>query len=194
IIRRKEEYLSDYGSNCNKRINRKHKDDDGQKIDELVFEWFTIQRSKNIPISGPILQEKARQFAEQLGYLPDEFKASNGWLEKFCARHAISFRLISGESASVHHSTVEEWTKRLLTIIEGFDKNDIFNADEAGLFYRALPDRSLVLKKEECKGGKKSKERLTILLCSNWSGTEKLKPLVIGRSQRPRCLKKHQYI
>ncbi|CAF1689440.1 unnamed protein product, partial [Adineta ricciae] len=120
---------------------------------------------------------------------PDEFKASNGWLEKFRARHAISFRLISGESASVDHSTVKEWTKRLLTIIEGFDKNDIFNADETGLFYRALPDRSLVLKKEECKGGKKSKERLTILLCTNWSGTEKLKPLVIGRSQRPRCFK-----
>ena len=39
-------------------------------IDELVFEWFTIQCSKNIPVSGPILQEKARQFAEQLGYLP----------------------------------------------------------------------------------------------------------------------------
>ncbi|CAF1613059.1 unnamed protein product [Adineta ricciae] len=173
IIRRKQEYLSDYASNCNKGIKRKHKDDDGQKIEELVFEWFTIQRSKNIPISGPILQEKVRQFAEQLGYLSDEFKASHGWLEKFRARHAISFRLISGESASVDHSTVEEWTKRLLTIIEGFDKNDIFNADETGLFYRTLPDRSLVLQKEECKGGKK----------------KKLEPLVIGRSQRRRCLK-----
>jgi len=37
------------------------------------------------------------------------------------------------------------------------------------------------LKKEECKGGKKSKERLTILLCSNWTATEKLKPVVIGK-------------
>jgi len=181
IIRRKEEYLSNYVSNCNKGIKRKQKDDGGQMIDELVFEWFTIQRSKNIPISGPILQEKARQFAEQLGYLPGEFKGSNGWLEKFRTRHAISFRVISGESTSVDNSTVEEWAKRLLTIIDGFDKNDIFNADETGLFYRALPDRSLVLKKEECKGGKKSKERLTILLCSNWTATEKLKPVVIGK-------------
>ena len=181
IIYRREEYLTDYASNSNKAIKRKHKDEDGHKIDELVFEWFTIQRAKQIPISGPILQEKARQFAEQLGYLPDEFKASNGWLEKFRTRHAIAFRVISGESAAVDVSIVEEWAKRLLTIIHEFDANDIFNADETGLFYRALPDRSLVLKKEECKGGKKSKERLTILLCSNWTGTEKLKPLVIGK-------------
>ncbi|CAM2724777.1 unnamed protein product [Rotaria socialis] len=189
ILRRSEELLADYSSNCNKGIKRKFKDENRQKIDELVFEWFTQQRAKQIPISGPILQEKARQTAEQLGYTSETFKASNGWLEKFRNRHAISFRTINGESASVDNSTVEEWTQRLSTILDGFDENDVFNADETGLFYRATPDRSLVLSKEECKGGKKSKERLTVLLCSNLAGTEKLKPVVIGKSQRPRCFK-----
>ncbi|CAF3452073.1 unnamed protein product [Rotaria socialis] len=157
IRRRSEELLADYSSNY-------------KKIDELVFEWFTQQRAKQIPISGPILQEKARQVAEQLGYTSETFKASNGWLEKFRNRHAISFRTINGESASVDNSTVEEWAQRLSTILDGFDENDVFNADETGLFYRATPDRSLVLSKEECKGGKKSKERLTVLLCRIWLG------------------------
>jgi len=97
-------------------------------------------------------------------------------------RHAISFRTISGESASIDNSTVEEWTNRLLTILDGFNEKDVFNVDETALFYRATPDRSLALSKEQCKGGKKSKERLTVLLCSNWTGTEKLKPVVIGKS------------
>ncbi|CAF4641859.1 unnamed protein product, partial [Rotaria magnacalcarata] len=66
--------------------------------------------------------------------------------------------------------------------LDGFNENDVFNADETGLFYRATPDRSLVLSNEECKGGKKSKERLTVLLYSNLTGTEKLKPVVIGKS------------
>ncbi|CAF4798490.1 unnamed protein product, partial [Rotaria sp. Silwood2] len=189
ILRRSEEFLADYSSNCNKGVKRKLKDENGQKIDELVFEWFTQQRAKQIPISGPILQEKARQVAEQLVYASETFKASNGWLEKFRNRHAISFRTINGESASVNNSTIEEWAQRLSTIIAGFNENDVFNADETGLFYRATPNRSLVLSKEECKGGKKSKERLTVLLCSNLTGTEKLKPVVIGRSQHPRCFK-----
>lgn len=116
-----------------------------------------------------------------MGYTLDTFKASNGWLEKFRNRHAISFRKINGESASVDNSTVEEWTNRLSTILDGYHPSDVFNADETGLFYRATPDRSLVLSTEECKGGKKGKERVTVLLCSNLTGTEKLKPVVIGK-------------
>lgn len=80
ILNRSEEFLSDYTSNCNKGIKRKYKDETGQTIDQLVFEWFTIQRAKQIPISGPILQKKAGQVAENLGYSLDDFKASNGWL------------------------------------------------------------------------------------------------------------------
>ncbi len=83
------------------------------------------------------------------------FKASNGWLEKFGTRHAISFRAICGESTSVDDSTIEEWTNRLSTILDEFNAKDVFNADETGLFYRATPDRSLVLSNEQCKGGKK---------------------------------------
>ena len=36
---------------------------------------------------------------------------------------------------------------------------------------------------------KKSKKRLTILFCVNSDGTEKIKPLVIGKSANLRCLK-----
>jgi len=181
ILLRSEEFLADYSSNSNKGVKRKLKDISGQLIDKVVFEWFTQQRAKQIPISGPILQEKARQVAEELGDTSNTFKASNGWLEKFRNRHAIAFRTISGESASVDSKTFEDWTNRLTTILDGYDANDIFNADETGLFYRATPDRSLVLSKEDCKGGKKSKERLTVLLCSNLTGTEKMKPIVIGK-------------
>ncbi|GBN73268.1 Tigger transposable element-derived protein 4 [Araneus ventricosus] len=37
--------------------------------------------------------------------------------------------------------------------------------------------------------GKASKQRLTLLLGANMSGNEKLKPLVIGKSKKPRCFK-----
>ena len=45
---------------------KKLMDVNAQKLDEQVYEWFVQQRSKNIPISGPILQEKAREIAELL--------------------------------------------------------------------------------------------------------------------------------
>ena len=48
------------------KVSKKLMDVNAQKLDEQVYEWFAQQRSKNIPISGPILQEKAREIAELL--------------------------------------------------------------------------------------------------------------------------------
>ena len=59
---------------------------------------------------------------------------------------------------------------------------------ETGLFFRALPDKSLVVKGSDHAGGNKSKERLTVALCVSASG-EIEKPLVIGKSLKPRCFK-----
>ena len=46
-----------------------------------MLEWFRMARSKNIPVSGPMLQAKAVAVAEQMQL--ENFKASSGWLEKF---------------------------------------------------------------------------------------------------------------
>lgn len=52
-----------------------------------------------------------------------------------------------------------------------------------------MPDKSYVLKGESCHGGKLSKMRLTVLLCTNADGSNKLTPLVIGNARKPRCFK-----
>ncbi|XP_022167245.1 tigger transposable element-derived protein 4-like [Myzus persicae] len=44
------------------------------------------------------------------------------------------------------------------------------------------------LRRELC-GGENSKKRVTILLGSNMTGTDKIKPLLIGKSAKPRCFK-----
>ena len=34
------------------------------EIEKKILDWFRKARSKNIPVTGPMLQEKARQIAE----------------------------------------------------------------------------------------------------------------------------------
>ena len=58
ILHRSEEFLDDYCSNCNIGLKCKLKDENRQKNDELVFKWFTQQRVKQIPMSGPIICKK----------------------------------------------------------------------------------------------------------------------------------------
>ena len=41
------------------------------------------------------------------------------------------------------------------------------------------------MKGEQCSGGKKSKERITVLVCVNVTGTDKLPLLFIGKFAKP---------
>ncbi|KAI6655408.1 Tigger transposable element-derived protein 4 [Oopsacas minuta] len=65
----------------------------------------------------------------------------------------------------------------------------IYNAEETGLYYRATPDNSLCYSYEQLNGSKNALERITVLLYVNMSWSDKLKPLVIGKSKMPRCFK-----
>ena len=158
-----------------------------EDIDEVMWEWFTKARAKNIPVSGRMIQEKALMFAGEMGHLG--FTASNGWLNRWQKRHNVRLATLSGEAADVSEETVEDWRKRLKSICEGYSRANIFNADETGLFYRALPTRSMVAKGDEARGGKKSKERISVLLACSCEG-EKLIPFVIGNSAKPRCFRR----
>lgn len=160
-------------------------------VEEAVLLWFREARRRNVPISGPVIQAKAEEFGQRLGY--KEFKASNGWLNRFKHRHSIVCRAICGESASVDDEIVDDWAaQKLPKLIKGYKMRDIYNADESGLFYRLLPNRTLTEQDRDCKGGKKSKERLTIMPCCNWDGSDKMKLVVIGKYANPRCFMKTQ--
>lgn len=53
-----------------------------EKLDEAVYLWFMQKRCEGIPLSGPIICEKAIQFNLLLGGSDENFKASGGWLQK----------------------------------------------------------------------------------------------------------------
>ena len=57
-------------------------------------------------------------------------------------------------------------------------------------FFLNLPlDRTLAFKGDKCHGEKRGKQRVTVLLCVNSDGSEKLLPLTVGKFARPRCIK-----
>ena len=61
---------------------------------------------------------------------------------------------------------------------KGLTTEQIYNANETGLLWKCLPDRTLVSCREKSAlGFKKSKDRLTVLGCTNATGTHKLKPV-----------------
>jgi len=91
--------------------------------------------------------------------------------------------------AEVSVESTDAWLESLQSLSGGYEQHDVHNADETGLFFNVLPDRTLAYKGESCHGGKHSKDRLTVLLCVISDGSDKQVPIVIGKSPRPRYFK-----
>lgn len=164
-----------------------------QKVDDALYLWFTQNRERGIPISGPILKQKAVNLSEELPVIeaPD-FTASDGWLHRWKKRHGIRELKVCGEKLSADKSAALKFGEHFNELMKqyGLNPEQIYNCDETGLNYKMLPAKSLASKQESgAPGYKRSKERVTILACSNASGTHKLPLLLIGKSAKPRAFK-----
>ena len=81
------------------------------------------------------------------------------------------------------------------TPLYNYDLNDIYNADECGLFYQCVPfyqwvpNKTYQLKSEKCSGGGKlSKVCISGMASANAAG-DKLPMFVIEKARKPRCFK-----
>ncbi|RWS02720.1 tigger transposable element-derived protein 4-like protein, partial [Leptotrombidium deliense] len=78
---------------------RKEKTTENTDVNEATYEWFKKARMMDIPLSGPLLQAKAKTIADMLDN--ETFKGSNGWLDSFRTAKGIRFGVLSGESEAV---------------------------------------------------------------------------------------------
>lgn len=187
IIKQKDKIMTKYLlGNKNDLAKRKERETKYSRLNRIVLEWFSEAKAKKYPISGPILQGKAKEMAGILNL--DGFAASNGWLQSFRKRHGITFNVSGGEASETEKTSVESWPDKLREITCHYNPKDIANADEIALFFRALPHETLQMKGEKCSRGRYSQERLTVLLVAFADGKLE-KPLVIGKSENPRCFK-----
>lgn len=161
------------------------------EVEEALFIWFKQQRTRNVPISGDILKQKAQYFYTEITKKND-FRASHGWFENFKKRHGIRFMKMCGEKVSADRSEIDAFIEMLDNKITelGLVPEQLYNADETGLNWRQLPAETFVSGEEKKVSGRKlQKERLTLMVCANASGTHALKLLVVGKSKYPRAFK-----
>lgn len=184
IVKSKAEIMEEFENN-GPESRKRHRAEENAEVNEAVYKWYCFARERNIPLSGPLLKEEALLISRELD--PNStFKASNGWLDSFKKRHNIKCMKVSGECADVSEETVMGWFERVQVLTSDYEPEDIWNEDESGCFYRALPDTSLSDREREFRGGKKAKERITIAFFVNAAGGKE-PPVVIGKAASPHC-------
>ncbi|XP_029055048.2 jerky protein homolog-like [Osmia bicornis bicornis] len=112
------------------------------------------------------------------------------WVSNFKRRHNIRLVSVCGEKASADTNLAESFIQYFQRHIEeeDIDIENVYNMDESGLFWKALPIKTLSTEKNVA-GFKMKKDRITFGLCANVTGTNKIKPLVVHKHKKPRALK-----
>ncbi|XP_023243487.1 tigger transposable element-derived protein 1-like [Centruroides sculpturatus] len=153
---------------------------------------------KNCPVDQNTVCSQAKLIFERLkedaGEVAkdEEFKASNGWFNRFkshCNWHSIAE---SGEAASADKKGASYYPEKFKAMTDegGYTSQTIFNIDETGLFWKKMPKRTFIVREEKTfPGFKAAKDRLTVMVGANAAGDCKLKPLLVYHSENPRALK-----
>ncbi|XP_037820481.1 tigger transposable element-derived protein 6-like [Lucilia sericata] len=156
------------------------------KVEKALLFWFNQIRESGAVISRNMLLEKSKQFAVEMN---EDFSPTHGWLHRWQKRVGITLKKIHGEGASADNDAANAFCESVLPdLISKYQPSEIFNADESGIFYKALPKSTLTKKGDQKRGFKNSKELLTLLFICNATGDYK-KAIVIGKSKNPRCFR-----
>lgn len=75
-------------------------------MEEASLSWFKHQRANNVPISGPILQQKANDFTRLME--KENSECSSSWVQRFPVCHNIVAGKVCGEAAGVPEGVVEK--------------------------------------------------------------------------------------
>uniref|UniRef100_A0A1A9UL67 DDE-1 domain-containing protein n=1 Tax=Glossina austeni TaxID=7395 RepID=A0A1A9UL67_GLOAU len=119
------------------------------------------------------------------------FQASEGWFNKFEGETTLHNIKNVGEALSADTAAAERYAEEFANLVAdgGYKPEQVFNADEPALLWKRMPNETLTSESEKSAPGfKASKDKVTLMLCSNASGDCVVKPLMLYRSFNPRAL------
>ncbi|GBC11159.2 CENP-B homolog protein 2-like [Rhizophagus irregularis DAOM 181602=DAOM 197198] len=132
-------------------------------IEEALTLWVESALQASLIINDDILSSKALELAFLCG--EDKFKGSNGWVDNFKKRHNLRQYNMHGEAASAPVQELDTMREEIRRVLKNY----------------ALKTSLIVMRQ--------SKDRVTVLLTCNATGSEKLCPLFIHKYENPRALK-----
>ncbi|XP_028921782.1 tigger transposable element-derived protein 1-like [Ornithorhynchus anatinus] len=166
-----------------------------ERMERLLSAWIEAQTAGE---AGTVLlglnqsiRRKALAIYEDLkANYPDEeappFSASSGWFAGFKNRYLYNWRNAgtpggpAGGGAAAGGGIVEEG---------GYSPKQVFNLDDAGLFWKRLPARTYLSREEaSAPGFRAARDRVTVMLGANVHGDCKLKPVVAYHAANPPAL------
>ena len=121
------------------------------------------------------------------------FTASHGYVRGFLKRYDICNITMHGQAGGANLAEAAAAVEDIRRKLESYPPDRVYNMDDTGLLYKCLPSRSYVPCRDRrlARGSKAMRniDRVTLLLCTNATGTHKLPVTMIGSAARPLCFR-----
>jgi len=165
-------------------------------VDLELRRWCNICAglgAKSVPLTMAVLRQRAEEIAANLGVTG--FSASAGFVRRWAKRHTLVNISLwgTGGSAAADVEALRQQMEEICSQLEAFNPEQIYNMDETGLYFRCLPNRAYVSagSRRRARGSKavKNKDRVTLVLAVNATGSLKIPVAIIGKAAVHLCLK-----
>ena len=121
------------------------------RLESRILKWIeTMRIFHKEPVSQAAIVHKGLMLAEKMGV--EDFKGSNGWIQKFIRRNNIGHSVrLHGEAASSQAAQFAAEIDDIRDDLKQFKPSNIYNQDETGLFYKMKWKRTYLAKSEDKK-------------------------------------------
>lgn len=139
---------------------------------------------------GDISQDEAKDL--------NDFNPTDFWIKSFAKRRNL--RLVTKPWQAPIASSSEpasRETQSFKTLLQRYDLDCIFSVNETALFHKVLPRRTYLAAPDSlAPNGARAfpsdmatEDRLTVVVCTNATGTSKIPLALIGASKQPKCFR-----
>lgn len=148
-------------------------------VRRILQEWINQSLWNGIPITSPIIQETAHAVWQRI---PGKYREGNGsfsykWISNFLSKMDVNISVLDEEIPKTPKVWTFEERSYLKEYFAKLPSADVFTLDETFLAYNLPLDYA----QYEISSIQRKVEVATVMLCANLDGTEKLKPLVVGK-------------
>ncbi len=153
-------------------------------LEVVLVEVIKDVRSRRLPVDAILLRALAHDtytvLESRMGVMPfprPDFGKS--WMTLFKTAWGLNYYKLEGEAGSVDIQLIAKDIERLISIIAEYPLEDVYNADETGLFLQTMSPWTLDFIRSS--GIKSVSSRISILFCVNATGTDKHKPFMLSK-------------
>lgn len=179
-------------------------------LEAKVAEVLDVSRRNKISISNELVRECSKKvqeemlnnsnFSEEEAKDLREFSPTDSWIRSFARRYNI--RMPSSRRLQVPVLSGEApLTPECMSLknkLQRYDPDCIFSVHETTLFHKMLPQEAYLRTPEHANAGASMmffphdmgmKDRITLIVCSNATGTMKVPLTIVGKSKQPACFR-----